>query len=204
MRAFTKVPFDLERWQAVAAEKYPNGLPEPFSDDPTQWIFHGHPCGSVVWDEGAKRLAIGPDRVDGTVLHIAVARFHTIASVAHCQPGSIQGLVHLMQGYFGCIVILAQVAQQHIFEMFAANAAHIFGCHHIVEVPFLATHAILEIFGIMPAVEHAAVIIALYHQVFGLAHVVVGTGCDDARVGSHHKLVSATLNHEAHVVRTVV
>lgn len=36
-----KVPFDLAHWQAVAAEKYPNGLPEPYSDDPTQWIFHG-------------------------------------------------------------------------------------------------------------------------------------------------------------------
>ena len=38
-----KVPFDLEHWQKVAAEKYPNGLPKPYSDDPTQWIFHGHP-----------------------------------------------------------------------------------------------------------------------------------------------------------------
>lgn len=36
-----KVPFDLARWQAVAAEKYPNGLPEPYSDDPTQWLFKG-------------------------------------------------------------------------------------------------------------------------------------------------------------------
>ncbi|MBQ6007750.1 MAG: SAM-dependent DNA methyltransferase [Kiritimatiellae bacterium] len=69
-----KVPFDLERWQKVAAEKYPNGLPEPFTDDPTQWIFHGHPCGSVVWDEETKRLKIGADRVDSTVLHVAVAR----------------------------------------------------------------------------------------------------------------------------------
>jgi len=38
-----KVPFDLEYWQSVAAEKYPNGLPQPYSDDPTQWLFHGHP-----------------------------------------------------------------------------------------------------------------------------------------------------------------
>ncbi|MGI6284418.1 N-6 DNA methylase [Neomoorella humiferrea] len=42
-----KVPFDLEYWQKVAAEKYPNGLPEPYSDDPTQWIFHGHPAVST-------------------------------------------------------------------------------------------------------------------------------------------------------------
>lgn len=41
-----KIPFDLAHWQKVAAEKYPNGLPKPFSSDPTQWLFNGHPCGS--------------------------------------------------------------------------------------------------------------------------------------------------------------
>ena len=41
--AFLKAEFDLERWRKVAAEKYPNGLPKPYSDDPTQWLFHGHP-----------------------------------------------------------------------------------------------------------------------------------------------------------------
>jgi hypothetical protein len=43
---FSQVPFDLEHWQKVAAEKYPNGLPKPHSDDPTQWLFNGHPKGS--------------------------------------------------------------------------------------------------------------------------------------------------------------
>jgi hypothetical protein len=38
-----KVPFDLDYWQKIAQEKYPNGLPKPYSDDPTQWLFHGHP-----------------------------------------------------------------------------------------------------------------------------------------------------------------
>jgi hypothetical protein len=38
-----KVPFDLAYWSQVAAERYPNGLPKPYSDDPTQWLFHGHP-----------------------------------------------------------------------------------------------------------------------------------------------------------------
>ena len=36
-----KVPFDLAYWQGVAAAKYPNGLPRPHSDDPTQWLFKG-------------------------------------------------------------------------------------------------------------------------------------------------------------------
>lgn len=41
-----KVPFDLTHWQRVATELYPNGLPKPHSDDPTQWLFSGHPQGS--------------------------------------------------------------------------------------------------------------------------------------------------------------
>lgn len=52
----SKVPFDVAHWQKVAAEKFPDGLPKPFSNDPTQWLFNGHPKGS-----------------DQT-LHVAVAR----------------------------------------------------------------------------------------------------------------------------------
>ncbi|MNS29434.1 hypothetical protein D3C72_614340 [compost metagenome] len=55
---FVKVPFDLARWEAVAAERYPSGLPEPYSDDPTQWVFHGHPAPTET----------------GTQLHVALAR----------------------------------------------------------------------------------------------------------------------------------
>jgi hypothetical protein len=51
-----KVPFDLAHWQKVAAEKYPNGLPKPFSSDPTQWLFNGQPA------------------VADQPLHVAVAR----------------------------------------------------------------------------------------------------------------------------------
>jgi len=69
-----KVPFDLEHWSKVAEEQYPHGLPKPYSDDPTQWIFHGHPCGSVVWDEETKWTAHGTLRIDDTVLQVAVAR----------------------------------------------------------------------------------------------------------------------------------
>lgn len=42
--SLVKIPFDLVYWQKVAAEKYPHGLPKPFSSDPTQWLFNGHPA----------------------------------------------------------------------------------------------------------------------------------------------------------------
>ncbi len=81
-----KVPFDLAYWTKVAEEKYPNGLPKPYTDDPTQWIFHGHPCGSVVWDESAKWTAHGPLRTDETFLQVAIARLLGYRWPAELQP----------------------------------------------------------------------------------------------------------------------
>ena len=69
-----KVPFDLDHWKKIADERYPNGLPEPYSDDPTQWIFHGDPCRSVIWNDKTKHTDNGPPRIDATVLQVAVAR----------------------------------------------------------------------------------------------------------------------------------
>ena len=71
---FEKFEFDVNQWVQVGLELFPNGLPHPYSDDPTQWIFHGHPCGSVIWDEAEKRTAEGSLRTDATVLQAAVAR----------------------------------------------------------------------------------------------------------------------------------
>ena len=47
---------------------------KPYTNDPTQWIFHGHPCGSVFWDDNSKWIGMGDSRIDDTVLQIAVAR----------------------------------------------------------------------------------------------------------------------------------
>lgn len=62
-----KVPFDLACWQKVSSEKYPNGLPEPESDDPTQWLFHGRP-------EQALTPSPSPKGRGEAVLQVAVAR----------------------------------------------------------------------------------------------------------------------------------
>ncbi|MYB36893.1 MAG: N-6 DNA methylase [Gammaproteobacteria bacterium] len=71
---FENFEFDFEKWKAVGVRAFPNGVPLPFTDDPAQWIFHGHPCGSVVWDDSEKRTTEGPLRTDDSVLHVAVAR----------------------------------------------------------------------------------------------------------------------------------
>ena len=42
-KTLLQVPFDLTEWELVSNERYPNGLPQPYSEDVTQWTFHGHP-----------------------------------------------------------------------------------------------------------------------------------------------------------------
>ncbi|PAW64462.1 MAG: restriction endonuclease subunit M [Verrucomicrobiia bacterium Tous-C4TDCM] len=78
-----KVEFDLAHWQKVAAEKYPHGLPKPFSSDPTQWLFNGHPAGA------------------DQPLHVAVARLlgyqwprQTGSSFPDCPALDPDGLEH--------------------------------------------------------------------------------------------------------------
>ncbi|MDO8502510.1 MAG: hypothetical protein Q7S20_11775 [Gemmatimonadaceae bacterium] len=51
-----KVEFDLAYWEQRAHERYPDGLPKPHSNDPSQWLFAGQPRGSE------------------SPLHVAVAR----------------------------------------------------------------------------------------------------------------------------------
>src|SRR5439155_15655699 len=69
-----KVPFDLAHWQRVAAGKYPDGLPEPESDDPTQWVFHGWPA----------------EATDDTALQVAVARL-----LGYRWPAELDGRIRL-------------------------------------------------------------------------------------------------------------
>jgi hypothetical protein len=42
-KTLLKVPFDVGHWRQVAADQFPDGLPQPKSDDPTQWLFDGCP-----------------------------------------------------------------------------------------------------------------------------------------------------------------
>ena len=54
---FAKVPFDLDYWEKEAANRFPNGLPSPTTDDATQWIFDSAPSSSIQsLQVGAARL----------------------------------------------------------------------------------------------------------------------------------------------------
>ena len=63
-----KVPFDLERWQRIASAVGP--LPDPYSNDPTQWLFAGHLVGSTEPLQGAVARLLGyrwPQQADDNV-----------------------------------------------------------------------------------------------------------------------------------------
>lgn len=72
--ALLDVTFDLSKWVGISRTEYPNGLPKPYTNVPEQWLFHGHPCASVIWDEESKWTKEGPVRFDESVLQVAVAR----------------------------------------------------------------------------------------------------------------------------------
>ncbi|MEQ5874960.1 N-6 DNA methylase [Pseudoalteromonas sp. NFXS39] len=72
--SFEKVLFNKRKWEETGNFRKGAPIPLPHTDDLTQWIFHGHPCESVVWNEETKKTAIGKLREDDTVLQVAVAR----------------------------------------------------------------------------------------------------------------------------------
>ncbi len=83
VKTFLQVPFDLPYWEKLAAEKHPNGLPEPQSDDPTQWLFHGHPAGQLQLTSDSEVHA-------GSILQVAVARL-----AGYRWPAEVDPTLHL-------------------------------------------------------------------------------------------------------------
>jgi len=65
--SFERVPFNRSEWAKIAEQRYPQSLPEPQSNDPTQWMFHGHPSG--ILDTGDAREPSAAD-----ILQVAVPR----------------------------------------------------------------------------------------------------------------------------------
>jgi hypothetical protein len=79
---FGKTSFDRAYWQRIATEQYPAGLPKPYSNDPTQWLFDGRPRGSanpnIEQDKAANPTLVAQHSVRlGAAQHplqVAVAR----------------------------------------------------------------------------------------------------------------------------------
>lgn len=111
-----KVPFDLEHWQSVAENRWNGNLPEPHSDNPTQWLFRGDPAESTSplnvavarllayqWPEQyvdkLSRFAISDGILplsSGSSKEPASEQLRRILSVAYGEQWSAEMLMHLL------------------------------------------------------------------------------------------------------------
>jgi len=110
-----KVPFDLPYWRNAAAERFPNGLPRPHTDDPTQWLFDGYPKQSEApLQVAAARLAgyrwprqtgssfpdcpaLGPDGLEKHADHDGIVALNPVKGE---QPAAVR-LLALLADAFG-------------------------------------------------------------------------------------------------------
>ncbi len=99
-----KVPFDLERWQSVAKERWPSGLPEPCSNDPTQWLFEGGPAESTAPLQVAVARLLGyqwPQKeVDGLSRYALPDGILPFASLAGQEP-AVERLRRFLAASYG-------------------------------------------------------------------------------------------------------
>ena len=99
-----KVPFDLELWQTNSKERWLGLLPEPYSDDPTQWLFQGDPTTSTESLQVAVARLVGyqwPRQDPDEISHLAISDgILPLAPVAGQEPTS-ERLGHLLSEAFG-------------------------------------------------------------------------------------------------------
>jgi hypothetical protein len=98
-----KAPFDLGRWDEVAREKGP--LPEPWSDDPTQWLFEGRPEVATAPLQVAVGRLVGyrwpgqekPDDLDQIADADGIVCLPPVAG----EPPAAERLQHVLAAAFG-------------------------------------------------------------------------------------------------------
>jgi hypothetical protein len=115
------VPFDVRHWKDIAARKYPSGVPEPYSDDPTQWLFHGHPCYAEP----------------GTELHVALARLAGYRWPAESDTDmrlSIEARSHIAEGEslpgadaYGLLPLVSVLGERQLADRLRAYCAAVWG-----------------------------------------------------------------------------
>jgi hypothetical protein len=98
------VPFDVDHWRRVAAERYPGGLPEPFSDDPRQWLFKGDPVGSVNPLQVAVARLLGyrwPDQEPDDLNELADSDGVVCLPAVGGEPPAVDRLLQLLARAYG-------------------------------------------------------------------------------------------------------
>jgi hypothetical protein len=108
-----KVPFDLNRWRKVADEAGP--LPEPWSNDPTQWLFEGRPELATAPLQVAVGRLVGyewpgqaePDELDQIADADGIVCLLSVAG----EPPAAERLQHVLAVAFGEAWSLAKAGE---------------------------------------------------------------------------------------------
>ena len=101
---FDGVPFNLSYWQSVADQKYPQGLPEPESQDPIQSVFMGDPIHSMEHLQVAVSRLLGyqwPEQDLDKLSHLATPDgMLPLVSVAGQEP-AVERLRRILSVAYG-------------------------------------------------------------------------------------------------------
>jgi hypothetical protein len=130
----SQVPFDLEFWTNVAAEKYHDELPRPHSDNPTQWLFDGRPMGSAAPLQVAVARLIGyrwPRQTGSSFLDCAALGPDGLESLA--AEDGIVPLSSVAGESSAADRLRALLATEYGDEWSAAKLAELLGDHESLE-----------------------------------------------------------------------
>lgn len=110
-----KVGFDAAHWRGIAHERFPDGLPTPDSEDPTQWLFSGDPRRSdrplqisvgrllgIRWPrqrglDFSDCPSISPDRLEGHEDHDGIVCLSSLSG----EPSAAERLRRLLMDAYG-------------------------------------------------------------------------------------------------------
>ena len=152
---------------------------------------------------------------EGGELDVGGAGDGAAGGVADGEAGLLEGAAHGAEGRVRSVVLLGEVAEEDVGEGAVAAArlgvflgeegGEVGGGVVVAHVAGAACDARFQVFGIDGVgLEHAQVVVGLYHGAGGQAQVMVGAVGDEAGVGGDDKMVGAAVNGEAHVVGAVV
>ncbi len=138
-------------------------------------------------------------------LHRAFSCLKTAGAVADGGDSALeQGFPDCGQCQIGCVVVLAQMAQEDVGETWRCDLGKKTGGGCIVHVTVVGGDACFQMHGVGAGGKHIAVVVALYDYVACLTHVVVNSRRYMSEVGCHGHGVVAVTDEESGVVCAVV
>ena len=109
-----------------------------------------------------------------------------------------------VEGFFGAVVVVAEMAEKHVGELRGPLLGHEPRGNFVVEMAVVGDDAGLEMVGVGPFAEHLEVVVTLDDHDVDLAHVEAHAVGDRAEVGGDGHARGAVGDEEPAVVRAVV